>query len=147
MKHKENLKEKDEYAIKEEDLGKEVKFEIDKNAFNGPFTCHGKKTNLGNKKISFNGIEFNHSVWQCKVCKKEYLDSEQGRKLERFWLIKKMLDDNLISIERNLNYDGKAYFFRLPKELTKDMHKGDLADIKLLSLDGKMFLVEIRPGK
>ena len=61
--------------------------------------------------------------------------------------MKKLLEDNLISIERNMNYDGKAYFFRFPKELTQDVHKNDLVDIKLLTPDGKMFLVEIKHNK
>ena len=30
--------------IGEKDLIKEVKFEIDKNAFKGPFICHNKET-------------------------------------------------------------------------------------------------------
>src|SRR3989338_4108881 len=92
--------------IKEEDLKEEVKFEINKDLFKATFTCHGKKTILLNKKLSFNGIEFNYSVWHCKICKKEYLDSEQGRRLEKFWIIKRSLEENLITIERSMNYDG-----------------------------------------
>ena len=37
------------YDLKEEDFGEEVKFKIGKDAFNGPFTCHNKKTVLENK--------------------------------------------------------------------------------------------------
>ncbi|MBI3034823.1 hypothetical protein HYY71_00735 [Candidatus Woesearchaeota archaeon] len=133
--------------IKEEDISKEVHFKIDKDAFKAPFTCHGRKTILVGKKLSIDGIDFNYSVWQCKTCKKEYLDLEQGRKLEKFWVFKRLLEDKVITIERNMNYDGKTFFFRFPKELTKDLHKDDLVDIKLLSPEGKMFLVEIRHGK
>ena len=137
----------EEYDIKEEDLGKEVKFQIDKNAFNVHFMCHNKKTILQDKVVSFNDMQFNYSVWVCKTCKKEYLDSKQGKKFEKFLIMRKLLEDNLISIERNMNYDGKAYFFRFPKELTQDVHKNDLVDIKLLTPDGKMFLVEIKHNK
>ena len=134
-------------AIKEEEIREEVHFKIDKDSLRGPFMCHGKKTVLANKKISFNDIEFNHSVWHCKICKKEYLDFEQARNLEKFLIFKKLLEDRLITVERNMNYDGKTFFFRFPKELTKDLHKDDLVDIKLLSPEGKMFLVEIKSGK
>ena len=130
--------------LKEKDLGEEVKFSISKDAFKGPFTCHGKKTVLANKKLSFNGIEHSYSVWRCKACKKEYLDSDEGKKLERLWIFKGLMEDKLITMERNMNYDGKTYFFRFPKELTKDFHKGDPVDIKLLTPDGKMFLVEVK---
>ena len=146
IKRKQELEKLDKlYSnIKEEDLIEDVKFEIDKDAFKGPFICHNKKTILEDKTISFNDIEFTYSVWKCKKCSKEYLDSVQGRKFEKFLMIKKLLEDELITIERNMNYDGKAYFFRFPKELTKDLHKNDLVDIKLLSPNGKMFLVEIK---
>jgi len=130
--------------IKEEDLKEEVKFEIDKDAFKGPFTCHGKKTVLVDKKVSYNNLEFNYSVWKCSKCKKEYLDFEQGRLFERFLIIKQLLNENLITLERSMNYDGKTFFFRFPKELTNNLHKEDLVDIKLLSTDGRMFLVEIK---
>ncbi len=72
---------------------------------------------------------------------------EQAKRYEKFLIIKKLMDDKLIRIERNMNYDGKTYFFRFPKELTGDWNKGSLADIKLLSPEGKMFLVEIKSGK
>lgn len=133
--------------IKEEDLREDVEFEIDKDAFKGPFTCHGKKTGLVEKKISYGDIDFTYNIWQCKKCKKEYLDSEQGRRYEKFLIMKKLLEGKLITIERNMNYDGKTFFFRFPKELANNLHKEDLVDIKLLSTDGRMFLVEIKHNK
>ena len=145
MKQKsKELEDEEFYHIKEEDIGEEVHFEIDKDAFKGPFICHDKKTILEDKKVSFNDIEFTYSVWKCSKCNKEYLDSEQGRRFEKFLIIKKLLEGSLITIERNMNYDGKTYFFRFPKELTNNLHKEDLVDIKLLSTDGRMFLVEIK---
>jgi hypothetical protein len=149
MKHNQELVglEEDYSNLKEGDIREEVKFKIDKNTFKSPFTCHGNKTNLLSKKLSVGGVSFDYSVWQCKKCKKEYLDSEQGIKLEKFWMFKRLLEDKLITLERNMNYDGKTFFFRFPKELTKDLHKGDLVNIKLLSPEGKMFLVEIKQAK
>ena len=83
-------------------------------------------------------------MWQCRKCKKEHIDFEQARKYEKFLIMKKLLQDKLITIERNMNYDGKTYFFRFPKELASNLHKKDLVDIKLLSTDGRMFLVEVK---
>ena len=148
-KYQQELEKEPFYNIKDEDFGKEVKFKIDENSFKGgqPFKCHGRNTVLADKKISFNNFDFTYSAWQCKKCKKEYMDFEQAKKFEKFLIMKKLLEDNLITIERNMNYDGKTFFFRFPKELTKDLHKDDLVDIKLLSPEGKMFLVEIKHGK
>ena len=146
MNRKKELDKLDElYSnLKEEDIVGEVKFEIDKDAFKGPFTCHGKKALLVEKKISYGDLDFTYNIWQCRKCKKEYLDFEQARKYEKFLIMKKVLQDKLITIERSMNYDGKTFFFRFPKELTGNLHKGDLVDIKLLSTDGRMFLVEIK---
>ena len=146
-KYQQELEKEPFYNIKDEEFGEEVKFKIDKNSFKGPFECHGKKTILTDKKTSYGDIEFTYPVWQCKKCKKEYIDFQQGRRYEKFLIMKKLLQDNLITIERSMNYDGKTFFFRFPKELTNNLHKEDLVDIKLLSTDGRMFLVEIKHGK
>jgi len=147
MNRKKELDKLDElYSnLKEEDIVREVKFEIDKDAFkSGPFTCHGKKASLVEKKISYGDLDFTYNIWQCRKCKKEYLDFEQARKYEKFLIMKKFLQDKLITIERSMNYDGKTFFFRFPKELAGNLHKEDLVDIKLLSTDGRMFLVEVK---
>ena len=47
-------------------------------------------------------------------------------------------------LERSMNYDGKTFFFRFPKELAGNLRKEDVVDIKLLSTDGRMFLVEVK---
>ena len=145
-KYQQELEKEPFYNIKDEDFGEEVKFKIDENSFKGgvPFKCHGKNANLINKKTSYGDFEFTYPVWQCRKCRKEYLDFEQARKYEKFLIMKKLLQDKLITIERNMNYDGKTFFFRFPKELTNHLHKEDKVDIKLLSTDGRMFLVEIK---
>ena len=121
-KYQQELEKEPFYNIKDEEFGEEVKFEIDKDAFKGPFECHGKKTVLIDKKTSYGDIDFTYSVWQCRKCKKEYLDFEQARKYEKFLIMKKVLEDKLVTIERNMNYDGKTYFFRFPKELASNLH-------------------------
>ena len=146
---KQELDKLDEYYtnLKEEDLVEEVKFEIDKNAFKGPFVCHGKKASLIEKKTSYGDLDFTYNIWRCRKCWKEYFDFEQAKKFEKFLILKKLIKDEMITIERSMNFDGKTYFFRFPKELTNKLHKDDLVDIKLLSTDGRMFLVEIKHGK
>lgn len=123
----------------------DVKFEIDKDAFKGPFICHNKKTVLAGKKASYKGLEATYSVWKCRKCKKEYLDSDQGRIYEKFLIMRQLLDDP-ITMKGAIDFDGKAYVFRFPKELNKSLHKGDLVKIKPLSQSGDLFLVEVMGG-
>lgn len=133
MKQKLINKFKDREDVKEEDLVKEVNFKIDKDAFKAPFTCHNIKTRRIKKKIDIKGTEFNYEVWECSKCKKDFLDTKQAERMEKIWMIEKILDDKLISIERTVNYDGKTFFVRFPIEVTKNWHKGANANIKLLS--------------
>ncbi|GEM_PF-2756178 len=134
----------DEDEIREDDVLEEVSFEIDKDAFNKPVKCCNRNPAKISRKIVYSNLEFNHFLWQCPKCKKEYLDFEQAKKLERFWAVQKLLEGHTISMERTMNYDGKAYFFRFPKELTNGWHKGDAVDIKLITPANNAFLVEIR---
>ena len=127
--------------IREEDLIEEVKFEIDKDAFSGPFKCHNANTKLADKKLSVNGNVFSYKVWKCAKCGKEYLDTEQAKRLEDIWTIEKLLKDEALAMKRSVNFDGKMFFIRFPKEFTKKWKRGQHADIKFV--DSKRFIVEI----
>ena len=126
--------------IAEEDLLEQVSFEIDKDAFQGPFTCHGK-TEKVSKQLVLKGITFPYESWQCGQCKKEFLDSQQAQKLEKIWLIEKLLEGKMIHFDRSVNYDGKAYFFRFPKEFTNHWHQDMTAHVELLRANE--FLVKV----
>ena len=141
-KYQQELEKEPFYNIKDKEFGEEVEFEINKGAFKGgPFTCHGRKAVLIDKKTSYGNLEFTYKIWQCR---KESFDFEQAKRYEKFLIMKKFLMENPITIERNMNYDGKAFFFRFPKELANNLHKKDRVDIKLLSTDGRTFLVEVK---
>jgi len=127
--------------IREQDLVEDVHFEIDKDAFSGPFKCHGRNTKIASKKLSVNGNVFSYEVWKCAKCGKEYLDSRQAKRLEDVWTIEKLLKDDALTMRRSVNFDGKMFFIRFPKELTKRWKKGRYADIKFI--DSKRFIVEI----
>lgn len=128
--------------IEEKDIIKQVNVEIDKEAFRGPFSCCDKETKKIKKILSLKGIDFHYEVWRCPKCAKEYVDTSQAERLEKLWIIEKMLDDNLITIERHMNFDGKAYFFRFPLEFTKKWHQKRHVDIRLLTPD--KYLVEVK---
>lgn len=127
--------------ITETDLLEQVDITIDKEAFQGPFTCHGKNTEITRKQVVLSGITMTYETWQCQKCKKEYLDSRQAQHLEKIWLIEKLLRDKNIHFDRSINFDGKAYFFRFPKEFTNHWRPDMNAHVELLN--SNEFLVRI----
>jgi hypothetical protein len=130
-----------EEEITVEDLGEPVEFEIAESAFKGPFTCHDIKTQRRTKQMVVKSIAFSYEVWECPRCKREYLDREQAQRLEKIWLMEKLLQEKTIHFDRTINYDGKAFFFRFPKEITNHWHGGMKAHLELLTTNE--FLVRI----
>ena len=118
-----------------------INFEIDKKAFDGPFTCHGK-TKLISKELAVNGNTFQYEVWQCSKCKKDYLDTKQAKKMETIWIAEKLLNERALTMSRSLNFDGKMFFLRFPKELTKTWNQDNYAEIKVV--DNHRFIVEVK---
>lgn len=127
--------------IKEEDIMGEVDITINKDAFKVPKKCHMIKLNKFYKKIKVGNLESNYYVLRCPICKREYLDSGEVKKLEKIWLLEKKLQEKAIEVKRKINFDGKTFFLRFPKEITKKWHKGAIADIKILNSDE--FIVKI----
>ncbi len=121
---------------------KEVKVRIAPDAFEGPFPCCNRLTTRTRKHVNYKCLSFAYEVWRCPRCGEDYLDNEQAKKLEGFWTMQKILDNHLITLQRNINFDGKTYFFRFPQELTKGWNKDRVAEIKLI--DAYTFLVEVK---
>ncbi len=130
--------------IRKNDIIKQVKIILDKNAFNGPFQCHNKTTVEIIKTMKLIGLELNYGVWGCIKCKKEYLDLDQSKRLERIWAIEKLVNSKGIEIERVINFDGQTYFLRFPKDITKNWKRESKAEIIVLSPDE--FFVKIVPN-
>ncbi len=127
--------------VRPDDLEEQVDFHIGKDAFKGPFTCHKAKTQLRTKQLAVKGISISYEAWECPKCQKEYLDSKQAQRLEKIWVIEKLLHEKTIHFDRTINYDGKAFFFRFPKEITNHWHQDMTAHIELLATNE--FLVRI----
>lgn len=130
------------YKIKELGIFERVKFKVDKKAFEHRIVCCGKQTKKVFRKENYKGLAFSYDVWKCSKCGEEYLDNKQAERLEKLWTIQKIIDDSLITIERTVNFDGKTYFFRFPKEITKDWGRNKIAEIKLIN--PMTFLVEVK---
>ncbi|MEK6903931.1 MAG: hypothetical protein AABW64_04790 [Nanoarchaeota archaeon] len=118
--------------LKEDDLLEQVEVTVKEDAFKGPFICCNKVTTKEKKIFALRGIEFTYEVWRCPRCNKEYLDNVQGRRFDKLLLIQKLLNEDLITVERSVNFDGKTFFVRFPKEMTQKWEKGSHAHIKVL---------------
>ncbi len=127
--------------IKEEDVIGEVHFEIDKNAFKGPFTCCGRKTKKVAKKTSYGGLSVTSEVWRCEKCGSEYVDIDQSKKLQKIWTLQMLMEEKAPTMERSLNYDGKTFFVRFPKDLTSGWKGKEKARMTMLTPE--KYLVEI----
>lgn len=136
---KKNIPEEDD--IKEEDVIGEVKVTIDKNAFKGPFTCCGRKTKKVTKKASYAGLGIDYWTWKCAKCGKEYLETEQSKKLQKIWTLQMLVEERAPTMERSLNYDGKTFFVRFPKDLTSGWKGKEKARMTMLTPE--KYLVEI----
>ncbi len=128
--------------VQEEDMLEQVEITIDKNAFQGPFPCCGKETTKEKKIFALKGLEFTYEVWHCNHCKKDYLDDLQGRRFDKLLLIQRLFDDDLITLERSVNFDGKTFFVRFPKEITQKWVKKSHAHIKVLGPSEYLIKVE-----
>ena len=130
------------YKVKGHGIFERIDFKVDKKAFERRIECCGKLTRRVFRKVNYKGLVFSYDVWKCNKCDEEYLDNKQAERLEKLWTIQKIIDDSLITMERTVNFDGKAYFFRFPKEITKDWGKNKIAEIKLIN--PSTFLVEVK---
>lgn len=136
------IQEKELEYVREEDLIEKVDFNIDKDAFKGPFICCNKETVKKAKVFSIRNINFNYEVWHCNECGADYLDSSQGKIFDKILIIEKLFNNQLIDLERSVNFDGKTFFVRFPKELTRQWKKRSHAHIKVLGPDEYLVKVE-----
>lgn len=135
--------EEDPENLKESDIIGEVKVTIDKNAFKKPIKCCGKLTERAWKTQSYASLEFTYDVWRCTKCGKEYLDTKQAGRMEKFWEIRMLLEGKAPTMERSLNYDGKTYFVRFPKDLTAGWAQQKKEKARLTMLSPDRYLVEV----
>jgi len=129
-----------DYSVEELEKFPIVKFEIAKDAFDGPFSCCHTKTQKVRKKKILNHITFEYEVWRCPKCKTDYLDSKQARIYEKFYFINKAIEEE-IKFKRNLNYDGHNYFVRFPNEVTHNWHKK--MTVSIIPVASNEFFVKI----
>lgn len=132
---------KEDEEIREEDIIGEVKVTIAKDAFKGPFTCCGRKTKLTTKKTSYFGLDASYEAWKCTKCGKEYLETDQSKKLQKIWTLQMLVEERAPTMERSLNYDGKTFFVRFPKDLTSGWKGKEKARMTMLTPE--KYLVEI----
>ena len=93
------------------------------------------------KKTSYAGLGITYWAWKCAKCGKEYLETDQSKKLRKIWTLQMLMEGKAPTMERSLNYDGKTYFVRFPKDLTSGWKGKEKARMTMLTPE--KYLVEI----
>ena len=117
---------------------KDAKFTFDKEAFRAKsMHCDNCNEEMKLSKVemklpdSFLRVMLN--VFRCAKCKKEYLNFEEARKLDRALLISRMMSYDGFKIRKSLSFDGDNYIFRIPVYVTRSLGKHPHADMIPLS--------------
>lgn len=111
--------------LKEEDLeGEEIKLDIAEEAFERAYCLKCNKI-MKEVRTDFElpGGEYTlHLIAsKCTRCGKESLSGNQVEKFqEMLSLMDAIKDKTKIKFERAINHDGKSFFVRFPKEITKN---------------------------
>lgn len=86
---------------------------------------------------SFLSVRLN--VFRCTKCKKEYLNFEEARKLDRALLVSRLMTYDNYKIRKSLSFDGDNYIFRIPVDVTRNLGKNPHAD--MIPLSSKELLI------
>ncbi len=109
-----------------EDLEEEeVDVKIDKNSFDDKIIHCDKCEEIMEKKdleieIPNSSLLMKIEVFECKKCKKQYLNGEQADKLDRALSIGKVIERKGMKYERAGNFDGNNVFVRFPAQMIKE---------------------------
>ncbi len=121
--------------LKQDDLeGEEIKLEIEEKAFEKPAFCTRCKKKMNEVETDFQlpggELTLHITASKCPKCSKELLNAKQAEKLqELLLLVGAMKDKTKVKFERAINYDGRSFFIRFPKELTENWKKNMTTEI------------------
>ena len=117
---------------------KDAKFTFNKEAFRAKLLhCDNCNKEMKQARIemklpdSFLSVRLD--VFRCAKCKKEYLNFEEAKKLDRALLISRMMSYDGFKIRKSLSFDGDNYIFRIPVDVTRSLGKNPHADMIPLS--------------
>jgi len=115
------IEEEVEVGLNPEDFEREVKVKIRKDAFRAKLlhcSCGAKmKKTFIDLDIPNTDLTIHLEAFRCNKCKKEYLNGEQAKKLDRAVAIGNALSENGLSYERAGNFDGYNIFVRFPAQV------------------------------
>lgn len=137
--------------LRPEDLeNKEIKIEIDKDAFKGPLIC--KKCNKKMEKVITDfdlpegTLTLHLEAYRCPKCYKEYLSGEQAEDFDKMLVLMDAIKQKpKVKFERAANYDGKNWFIRFPADLTRNWNKKKITDI--IPITNQDFFIHIKDKK
>lgn len=130
-----------EEDITESELVGETTIEVDEKAFERSPNCrkcHKKmKEVLTDFELPGGELTLHLAAFKCEKCGKELLSGKQAQKFEEMLLLLDAVkDQSKVRFERAVNNDGKSFFIRFPKEITKDWTNDMVSEITPISKNG-----------
>ncbi|HLC57500.1 MAG TPA: hypothetical protein VJH95_02930 [Candidatus Nanoarchaeia archaeon] len=115
-----------------------AEFKFDKNAFKSEhLTCDDCNAEMKKTEIEMGmpdkSLVARLSAFQCPKCKKEYLNFEEAKKLDKALMLSRLMSNEGFKITKSLSFDGDNYIFRIPVEITRNLGKKPYAEMVPLS--------------
>ena len=121
-----------------------MQLKIEKQAFEpSSLTCSKCQIEMKKTEMDINlegGIFIKLSGFECSKCKKRYLGLGESRKLDKAMILSR-IEKGGFKMERSLSFDGDNYTFRVPKDLTHNVHK---KKIEIMPLGAGDFIASVR---
>lgn len=126
-----------------------AKFKFSKEAFRAKSSycseCK-KKMNIVKIEMDFpnSSMYLKIDVFRCDICKKEYLNFEEAKKLDKALIISRLMNEDSYRIKKSLSFDGNNYIFRIPAGIAKNLGKNP--NVEMVPISSKDLLIHINEG-
>lgn len=84
-------------------------------------------------EIPNSSLSIKLNAFRCIKCKKEYLNFEEAKKLDRVFILSRLMNAESYKIRKSLSFDGDNYIFRIPVTMARKLGKKPYADMVPLS--------------
>lgn len=105
-----------------------------------------KKMNIVKIEMDFpdSSMSLKIDVFKCDSCKKEYLNFEEAKKLDKALIISRLMSEDRYRIKKSLSFDGNNYIFRIPVDIARNLGKNP--NVEMVPISSKDILIHINKG-
>ncbi len=116
----------------------DAKFTFGKDAFKSKSLHCDSCNNIMNQEmieieIPNSSLSIKLNAFRCTRCKKEYLNFEEAKKLDRALILSRLMHNDSYKIKKPLSFDGDNYIFRIPVTMARKLGKKPSVEMTPLS--------------